>query len=283
MQIYRGMDIGTAKPENSALRLVPHHLMDTVDPFKNYSVSEFQSAARWAVENIASRGKLPFLVGGTGLYFEAIVFDLRFPPGSIDDPLRRKLEEWATRDPDGLRRKLSEIDPGFASTESYVNIRRVIRAMEVYQRTGSPISSFQSKRGEHRILYPFVGAALNAPRHLLHKVIDARVDQMIAVGLVDEVRGLETKGGFSRTARQAIGYKEILDHLDRGRPLDETISYIKKRSHSYAKRQLTWFRQIPGLRWFEMCEEDFEGSYSPTLNAVRDYLKEELQLENDET
>jgi tRNA dimethylallyltransferase len=277
MQVYRGMDIGTAKPDDSLRRRVPNHLLDIVNPTDDFSVAEYQEAARRAVEDIAGRGNLPFLVGGTGLYFEAVVFDMRFPPGSLDDPLRRRLEEWGTEDPEGLRKRLEEVDPEFAAGEGFANTRRVIRAIEVYERTGTPFSAFQAGRGERRPFYGYVGVVLDAPRPLLYRAIDARVDRMIEAGLVDEVSGLAERGGLSRTARQALGYKEILDYLDRGKTLEETICDIKKRSRRYAKRQITWFRRIPWLRWFELEEGDLTGGTSRAAAAVLDYLGEELE------
>jgi tRNA dimethylallyltransferase len=275
MQVYRGMDIGTAKPQATQRQRVPHHLLDIVEPSDNYSAAEYQVAARLAVEEIANRNKLPLFVGGTGLYFETVVFDVHFPPGSIDDPLRRKLEEWAAREPEGLRSALLGVDPVFASSESYANLRRVIRAMEIYERTGKPASSFRTLRGEQQPYYMYVGAVLNAPRQVLRRLIDARVDNMIENGLIEEVKKIQVSGGFSRTARQALGYKEILEHLDRGKSLEETICNIKERTLRYAKRQLTWFRRIPGLRWFELQEEDYCGERPRTLREIRDYFEEE--------
>lgn len=276
MQVYRDMDIGTAKPDIEQRQLVPHHLLDVADPRHDFSVSRFQYEAREAIEDIASRGNVPLLVGGTGLYFEAVVFDLLFPPGSCDDELRRRLEEWATEDPEGLRRHLQEIDPDFAAGEGFANLRRVIRAMEVYERTGKPFSSLQRKRGEQRLYYSYAGVVINAPRKDLYQAIDRRVDEMFAAGLVDEVRNLAITGGISRTARQALGYKEVLDHLDRDIPLEETIFNIKRRSRNYAKRQLTWFRRLPGLHWYELGEDELSGGPTRTAIAVRCYLEEEL-------
>ena len=277
MQVYSGMDIGTAKPDRGQRSLVPHHLLDVVDPCHDYSASLFQHDARRAVEDIASREKLPLLVGGTGLYFEATVFDLRLPPGSQNDALRKRLEDRAAEDPEGLRRYLREIDPAFAAGEGFDNLRRVIRAVEVYERTGEPFSSLQRKRGDQKPYYPYVGVVIDAPREELYEAIERRVDDMIAAGMVDEVRNLAASGGISRTARQALGYKEILDHLDMGIPLEETILYIKRRSRNYAKRQLTWFRRIPGLRWYELAEGELADGPSRTAAAVRSYFEQELE------
>jgi tRNA dimethylallyltransferase len=276
MQVYRGMDIGTAKPPQKLQDKVPHHMIDVVEPSANYSVAEYQRHARRAVREIVGRGALPLLVGGTGLYFEAIVYDMRFPPGDIDDPLRREIEEWASCDPDGLREKLREVDPAFASTEGFNNIRRVIRAMEIYRRTGMPASELRSRRADQRPLLPYAGAVVHASREILNRLIETRVDHMVEKGLVDEVKRLSAQTGLSRTARQALGYKEVLDHLDRDTPLGETITNIKERSRRYAKRQLTWFRRIPGLRWFELQEKDLQDGGLGIATEILEYLEEEV-------
>lgn len=275
MQVYRGMDIGTAKPDRDLRELVPHHMIDIVDPREEYSVARFQEEARRTVDEVAARGKIPLLVGGTGLYFEAVVFDLRFPPGNGSDALREDLERWAASDLEGMMNRLREIDPEFASRKDFSNPRRVIRAMEVYLRTGRPISRFQARRGEQGLFHPYVGVVIDAPRQALYRAIDRRVDEMISAGLVDEVRTLAA-GGLSRTARQALGYKEILAHLDTGVPLEETISEIKRRSRRYAKRQLTWFRRIPGLFWLRLSESELYQRPPESWKRVRHYLESRL-------
>ena len=277
MQIYRGMDIGTAKPEPQWRRLVPHHMIDVADASYDFSVAQFQVEARRAVEDIDARGKTALLVGGTGLYFEAVVNDIRFPPGSADDALRRRLQRESVQDLEGLRQRLARLDPEFASGQDFANPRRVVRAMEVYERTGIPFSSFQDRRGNHASFYHFSGVVLNAPRAALYGVIDERVDKMFEAGLVEEVTGLASGPGLSRTARQALGYKEVLDHLDTGISLEETIVNVKRRSRNYAKRQLTWLRRIPGLYWVELDEEDLVTPSNRILQAVRDHLQAGLQ------
>ncbi len=278
MQVYRGMDIGTAKPSGSMLLRAPHHMIDVVDPASDYSVALFQEQARRVVEETAMRGRLPLLVGGTGLYFEAVVFDLRIPPGSSDDGLRRDIEEWAAHDPQGLKRSLAEADPVFAQGDGLQNMRRVIRAMEVYRRTGRPFSSFQARRGEQRAIYRYAGVVLTLPRQELYRRIDRRVEEMFSTGLVEEVRGLLSAGGLSRTAAQALGYREVIDHLDRGISLEETMDIVKRRSRNYAKRQLTWFRRVPGLLWIEMEAGHGLGEYEATALRIRDHLARELGL-----
>ena len=276
MQVYRGMDIATAKPDISLRESVPHHMLDICEVSHNYSVAEYQEQAREVIEEIHYRGRLPLLVGGSGLYFEAVVFDIQYPPASQDDGLRQNLERWSREDPEGMRKRLAEVDPHFASREDFANMRRVIRALEVYERSGRPISSFQARRGDLDRYYIYAGAVLNAPRPYLNQVIDDRIDEMLAVGLVEEIKGLAEQGHISKTARQALGCKEVLRFLDRDKSLEETISDIKKRSRQYAKRQLTWLRRIPGLRWFELQPEELGGEARATACRIQDHLEEEL-------
>ncbi|MEW6553053.1 MAG: tRNA (adenosine(37)-N6)-dimethylallyltransferase MiaA [Actinomycetota bacterium] len=273
MQVYRGMDIGTAKPGEPWTDLVPHHMLDVVEASREFSAAQFQEKARRAIEEINARGRTALLVGGTGLYFEAVVYDISFPPGSADDELRRRLQQEAVQDLAGLKERLAAVDPVFASCHDFANPRRVVRAMEVYERTGVPFSSFQSRRGMQSSFYEFSGVALNAPRQALYGAIDARVDAMFAAGLVEEVRSLAATSGLSRTARQALGYKEVLDHLDRGIPLEETIGNVKRRSRNYAKRQLTWLRRIPGLYWLDLDEADLAEPSPWVIAAVLDHLR----------
>lgn len=279
MQVYRGMDIGTAKPGPGWRDLVPHHMLDVVAASSDFSVAQFQIAARSAVEDIAARGKTALLVGGTGLYYEAVVYDLTFPPGSANDELRRRLQRESVQDLDGLRERLARSDPTFASGQDFANPRRVVRALEVFERTGIPFSFFQAQRGKQAPFYDFCGVALNAPRWALYGAIETRVDTMFAAGLVDEVRQLLSREGLSRTARQALGYKEVLDHLDMGISLEETIVNIKRRSRNYAKRQLTWLRRIPGLYWIEMDEEDLVTPSDRVVKEARDHLQAGLQAD----
>jgi tRNA dimethylallyltransferase len=273
MQIYRGMDIGTAKPGAQWRDLVPHHMLDVVDASSDFSAAQFQKEARQVVEDIDARGKTALLVGGTGLYFEAVVNAILFPPGSVDDELRRRLQQESSQDLPGLRERLARVDPTFASRQDFANPRRVVRAMEVYERTGRPFSFFQEQREKQAPFYDFCGVALNAPRQALYDAIEARVDAMFAAGLVEEVRRLACGGGLSRTARQALGYKEVLDHLDMGISLEETIVNIKRRSRNYAKRQLTWLRRIPGLYWLELDGADLVNPSQQVVTAARDHLQ----------
>lgn len=276
MQIYRGMDIGTAKPGPELLEKVPHHLIGFVDPGEDFSVAEFQKVARKAVEDVHARGKLPMLVGGSGLYFEAVVFDVRFPPGSVDDQLRRELESWVTKDPEGASRRLREIDPLFSRREDSVNPRRMVRALEVFERTGRPISDFQAKRGEYPVFHPYSGVVIDAPRESLYRAIDKRVDEMVAEGLIDEVKALASAGRLSRTASKALGYEEIMAYLNGELSIEGAAYEIKMRSRRYAKRQVTWFRRIPGLHWMILKPGEPSGRLSPIRADIRRHLSGEF-------
>ncbi|MDD3717064.1 MAG: tRNA (adenosine(37)-N6)-dimethylallyltransferase MiaA [Actinomycetota bacterium] len=277
MQVYSGMDIGTAKPDPGARRLVPHHMLDVVDAATDFSVAQFQRQARKAVEDILSRGRIALLVGGTGLYFEAVVNEVVFPPGSGDDDLRKRLQREFETDQHAFKERLARVDPAFAAGEGYANPRRVVRAMEVYERTGMPFSVFQDRREAQAPHYHHCGVVLDAPRQALYRAIEKRVDEMFESGLVHEVRELAQGSGLSRTARQGLGYKEVLAYLDSGISLEDTINNIKRRSRNYAKRQLTWFRRIPGLCWMELDEDDLSGPSPRIVGEIRDYLRGELR------
>jgi tRNA dimethylallyltransferase len=278
MQVYRGLDIATAKPDSALLKRVPHHMLNIHDVSRDYSVAEYQEEARDAIRDIHSGGRLPLLVGGSGLYFEAVVFDIRYPPASRHDDLRADLEAWSREDPEGMRKHLADVDPDFARREDFANMRRVIRALEVYERSGRTITSFQKNKGHDHLYFRYAGAVLNAPRPLLNKIIDERVDRMMHDGLIEEAGNLAAAGHVSRTAAQALGYKEALRFLDRSKDLEETICDIKKRSRRYAKRQLTWLRRIPGLRWFELRPDELAGEAERTMRLVQEYLEEELGI-----
>jgi tRNA dimethylallyltransferase len=254
MQVYRGMDIGTAKPTAAERAGVPHHLIDIVDPTRDFSVAEFQPLARTALSDILDRDATPFLVGGSGLYLRAVIYDLSFPLPAASDELRQR---YASRtDLESrleLYSRLTEVDPVSAEKIGPHNIRRILRALEVYETTGEPFSRFQNDYDSVPLVYPAQIIGLTTDRASLHKLIDQRVDKMFERGLVSEVGRLLDAGGFSSTAGQALGYREVLDYLDNNASLDETIDKIKSKSRRYAKRQLTWFRKDMRTHWIELA------------------------------
>jgi tRNA dimethylallyltransferase len=248
MQVYRGMDIGTAKPTAAEQREVPHHAIDLVDPSETFTVTRYRLAAERALTDIAERGRLALLVGGSGLYVRAVV-DRLTPPGEWPD-VRAELD--AESDTGALHRRLQQLDPAAATKTTPQNRRRIVRALEVTVGSGRPFSSF----GPGLHAYPESAIAqigLRVARPALATRIEQRVHQMIAAGLLDEVRTLAARPrGLSRTARQALGYKELLDHLDGQVSLDEAVARIVVRTRQFAARQERWFRRDPRIRWISV-------------------------------
>ncbi len=262
MQVYRGMDVGTAKPSPDELAAVPHHLIDVVDPNEEWSVVRTQQAARAAVADIETRGLRALLVGGTGLYVQAVVDALEFP--GEDLALRAELEAW-TAEPGGVAAAYAEIvaaDPTGAARIDPHNVRRIVRALEVIRLTGRPFSSFGPGVDAYGpTVFPVRMIGLWLPRDVLAHRIAARAQTMRSRGLVEEVAGLaEMPADLSRTARQAIGYREVLDALGPGggapgsRPdpgrIAEALDLTVRRTRAFARRQRMWFRRDPRITWF---------------------------------
>lgn len=255
MQVYRYMDIGTAKPSPSERARVTHHLIDVVDPGEAFNVARFQERAQAAIDDITARGRIPLLVGGTGLYVKAVVDGFLFPWEGAAPELRRKLEEEAaTHGAPALHARLVEIDPSAARRIHPNDARRIIRALEVYATTGRPISEMWRKSGEGKMRVDrLVMVGLVRDRDALYERIERRCDAMVREGLVEETRRLLERG-YERalTARQALGYKEVVEHL-RGRcSLEDAVEAIKRNTRRYAKRQLTWFRADPRIEWIDL-------------------------------
>jgi tRNA dimethylallyltransferase len=251
MQVYRGLDIGTAKPTAAEQAAVPHHVIDVVDPTEDWSAVRHQAAARAAVADIATRGKRALLVGGTGLYVQAVVDDLRFP--EEDPDLRAELEAW-TAEPGGVAAAYDELrrrDPAGAAKINPHNARRIVRALEVTRLTGQPFSSFGpgvDHFGPTAFPVRMIGVWL--PRGVLNTRIEARFAAMRDAGLVDEVRRLLDGPPLSRTAGQAIGYKEVIAALSGDEStLDDAIETAIRRTRSFARRQRMWFRRDPRITW----------------------------------
>jgi tRNA dimethylallyltransferase len=251
MQVYRGLDIGTAKPDLPARRAVPHHLIDVADADADWSVARTQTLARAAVADIEGRGRRALLVGGTGLYVQAVVDDLRLP--GEDLALRAELEA-RTQQPGGIAaayRELSARDPVAASRIDPHNARRIVRALEVMALTGAPFSSFGNGVAAYGpTVFPVSIAGVWLPRLVLGDRIAARVDAMRRDGFTREVQAVVTTPGLSRTARQAIGYHELAEVIAGGHePDDATFDTITRRTRSFARRQRMWFRRDPRITW----------------------------------
>jgi tRNA dimethylallyltransferase len=248
MQVYRGMDIGTAKPTPEEQAAVAHHLIDVADPADDWSVTRWADAAAEVIAGIEARGRRALLVGGTGLYFQAVVDGLT-PPGRYP-AVRAELE--AQPDTVALHDRLAAIDPLAASRMEPTNRRRVIRALEVGLGSGRPFSSF----GPGLATYPSTGwrlAGVWLPRAVVGRRIGARLQQMVADGFVEEVGRLRARP-LSRTAAQALGYRELLRHLDGGCSLEEAVAEADRRTRSFARRQRVWWRRDPRLSWYGAAE-----------------------------
>ena len=252
MQIYRGMAIGTAAPTEAEMNGVPHHMVGVADPREPYSAARFVEEATACVDDILARGRLPIVVGGTGLYLDALVSGRRFAAGSSESPTRRALQ--ARRDSEGIEAlyaELGRIDPAAAARLHLKDEKRILRALEIYYETGQTITEHdaQSRLQPPRYQAVYIGLSFE-DRADLRTLIDARVDAMMAAGLADEVRALlDACVDRHSTALQAIGYKELLGALNGERSLEEAAEEIKLRSRQYAKRQLTWLRRNKAIHW----------------------------------
>ena len=251
-QIYRQMDIGTAKPTPEEQQAARHHLIDCVDISQPFSVADYQSLADATIADIRNRGKRILLVGGAGLYFRAIVDGLFEGPGA-NPALRKRLEaEAAQHGVDTLHKRLQTCDPESADRIHPNNLVRVIRALEVYELTGTPMSELQQQWHPEKQRYPFIAFGLTMPRALLYHRIEQRVDVMLANGLIAEVESL-LAAGYARdsVALQSFGYRELIAYLDGDCTYLDAISQLKQNTRRFAKRQLTWFRKDTRIEWLD--------------------------------
>ena len=244
MQVYRGMDIGTSKPSLEDRCLVPHHGIDLVDPQVEFTVAMYRQYAAVTLQAIAARGRTPILVGGTGLYVRAVLDGLcSAPPG--DPAIRRAL---AAKPPEVLHAQLQQIDPASAQRIHPHDLRRIIRALEVYQQSGRPLSAWQQDTQGLAAAWSVEVFGLDWPRETLYRRIDERVTRMWQQGLVDEARQVY-EDGVGRTAAQALGYKTLFSVFSGDHPLDQAADAIRLETRQYARRQLTWFRRDGRIRW----------------------------------
>jgi len=253
MQVYRHMDIGTAKPPEGERQGVPHHLIDVVDPAEPFNVALYSQLAQQAVREVAARGHWPILAGGTGLYIRSLTDPYSFGETTGDPVLRRELEEEAAaRGSDALHRRLAAVDPVSAARLHPNDLRRVVRALEVYLLTGTPLHLYQGRdRSREGPYAPFI-YGLTADRALLYRRIGDRVERMLADGLLDEVAGLLQRGyGRQLTSMQGLGYKELAAYLAGETDFGQAVEMVKRGTRRLAKRQWTWFGRDKRIRWFE--------------------------------
>lgn len=253
MQVYKHMDIGTDKISKEKMEGVPHHLIDILEPDELFNVFLFQKLVKEAIADIASRGKVPIIVGGTGFYIQAVLYDIDFTETDEDMTIRNELEERAANgEEQALFEELKAVDPKSAEIIHANNIKRVIRALEYYKKTGKPISEHNEEQHQRTSPYDFKYFVLTDDREVLYSRIDKRVDAMIKEGLEDEVRALLTMNiDRSATSMQGLGYREMIGYLDGEYDLDRAVYLIKRNTRHFAKRQLTWFRREKDVRWID--------------------------------
>ncbi|MGD7008320.1 tRNA (adenosine(37)-N6)-dimethylallyltransferase MiaA [Metabacillus sp. 84] len=275
MQIYKGMDIGTAKIRVDEMRGIPHHLIDIKDPDESFSAAEFQMLARECITDISSRGKTAIVAGGTGLYIQSLLYDYQFSEQPSDPGYRRQMEKTAEeKGSDYVHSLLRECDPESASRIHPNNERRVIRALEIFYSSGKTMTEQlkHQKREEH---FHSAIIGLTMDRETLYYRINHRVDSMMEEGLLEEVTRLYESGLTSGQAVQAIGYKEIYQYLEGGITLEEAVEQLKQNSRRYAKRQLTWFRNKMDVEWFDMTPP---ADPQQKLDEIFTYIAGKLHL-----
>ena len=270
MTVYRGMDIGTAKPAEAQRQHVRHHLLDLVDPDRPFNVADYVRAADTVLEDLAQRKVRGLFVGGTALYLKALISGLFEGPGQ-DEGVRRRLIERAEHEgSQALHAELTQLDPDASGRIHPNDVKRVVRALEVLEVTGRPISAWQTQWTDQDADRPHVIVGLAWERAELYRRIDRRVQEMFQGGLVEEVRGLLDRcGALGPTACQAVGYAEVVDYVQGNTTLPETIQLVQTHTRQFAKRQLTWFRRFPEIRWVQMApQESGEAAADRVLSAL---------------
>ena len=274
MQIYRKLNIGTAKPTAEEMQGVPHHMLDVADPGESYSVSRYEKEATACVEDILSRGKLPILCGGTGLYVDALIRGGGFLESGVDSGLRAQLEEeWDARGGEAMLQRLASFDPDSAARLHLNDKKRIIRAVEVYLQTGITITAHNARTAALPPRYDAVMIGLRTePRQILYSRIDRRVTKMLDAGLEQEARQLLESGDLAGTAAQAIGYKEMLAYFRGEATLELAADLIRQKSRNYAKRQLTWFQRDDRVHWITYNQPESEAE---VFRIATNFLQEQ--------
>lgn len=278
MQVYKYMNIGSAKIRPEEMNGIKHYLIDELEPDEEFHVVRFQQMAKRAMEEIYAKGKIPIVVGGTGFYIQALLYDIDFTESNEDASYRTELEELAKEHgPEYLHDMLREIDPVSADTIHANNVKRVIRALEFYKQTGEKISEHNEQERAKDSPYDFCYFVLTDDRERLYERINLRIDQMLEEGLVEEVQSLKDKG-YTRdmVSMQGLGYKEILDYLNGICSLDEAIYILKRDTRHFAKRQLTWFRRERDVIWVNKCA--YAHDEDKILEAMLESIRERTEI-----
>lgn len=270
VQIYKGMDIGSATPSNEELNRVKHHLINTIDPKDDYNVAMFSEEARKFIKDIQAKGKLPIVVGGTGLYINSLMYEMDFSEQVKDEQLRKDLRKFVDNEgKEKLHERLKKLDPTAADKIHMNNIKRVIRALEINILTGDHMGNFKKDPVKTTDFNPIL-ICLKRNRKLLYVRINKRVDQMLEEGLIDEVKKLKEKGlTIDHTSMKAIGYKEVMGYLNGKYDYDMMVEILKKNTRHFAKRQLTWFRRYDEATWIDLDRNNFEKNYKNIISQLK--------------
>jgi len=273
MQIYRFMDIGTAKTNPEKMQGIPHHLIDIVDPDTSFTAAVFQKLARKAISDVYERNRTPLLVGGTGFYIDAVLYDYDFSNAEADPEFRLALRQKAAQDGNEvIYRMLQEVDPYTASRLHINDLKRVIRALEIHKQTGAPGALFRDSNRQFYPDYNLLLIGLHYQRELLYKRIEMRVESMLEQGLIEEVRSLLEKGYHRELiSMQGLGYKEIAGFINGEYSLVEAVELLKRNTRRFAKRQLTWLRRYSNINWIDMEKYD-------TMDGVLEYIEQQWRL-----
>lgn len=273
MQVYRHMDIGSAKVTEEEMEGVPHHLLDVLEPWEDFNVVIFQQMAKKALEEIYARGAVPIVAGGTGFYIQALLYDIDFKENPQGCQIRKELEALAQeKGTDYLHQCLAKVDPESAAAIHSHNVKRVIRALEYYRQTGQKISVHNQEERQKESPFSFVYYVVHTQRNRLYQRIDQRVDRMLEEGLVEEVKKLKAMGCHrGMVSMQGLGYKEILDYLEGKCSLKEAVYILKRDTRHFAKRQLTWFKRERDVCWTAL--EDFDNDKEKMLEFMMNGFK----------
>jgi tRNA dimethylallyltransferase len=267
-QVYRSLNIGTAKITQEEMEGIPHHLIDIKEADESFTVADFQKVVRPLITDITNRGKVPIIAGGTGLYMQSVLYDYEFSDAASDDEFRERLEtEAMARGNEVVHDRLKEVDPISAKNIHPNNLRRVIRALEVYHVTGTRFSEYLEKQ-EGKLLYDVDIIGLTMDREKLYERINYRTELMMQQGLLEEVEGLYKRGIRDCQSVRAIGYKELYDYFEEYLTLEEAIALIQQNTRRYAKRQLTWFRNKMNVTWFDMTDGNYEKKLVEILHHL---------------
>lgn len=273
MQVYKGMDIGTAKIKEEEMAGIPHHMIDIKSPNEDFSVADFQYYVQKYIEEISARNHIPIIVGGSGLYIQAVLQNYNFSKEKRDDALTKRLEdEMNQKGIEPLFDRLKTIDPNQAEKIHPNNFRRVLRALEIFEKTGLTMTEYQKQQASSSP-YESLLIGLEMDRELLYKRINQRVDGMVREGLLEEVKGLIEKGYENYQSMKAIGYKELIPYFTGEVPLETSIELLKRNSRRYAKRQYTWFKNKMDVNWYELTPSTMTEKFNDILTDLAGFIE----------